>query len=97
MLEKYYDVKEMAKVLLPRKDYKPFPKYEDREAWANVYAPMRKDFLDENFKKTRLEFDTSALTASAYMEWYRTNGETDGKWSRITQCRRDYLWDCTLA
>ena len=36
MLEKYYDAKEVAKVLLSRKEYKPFPKYEDRDAWAKV-------------------------------------------------------------
>lgn len=96
MLEKYYDVKEMAKVLLPRDKYKPFPKYEDREAWAKVYAPLRQTYLNEDFKKKRLEFNTSALTGSAYMQWYKTGGDNN-PWGKIVQCRRDYLFDCTLA
>ena len=97
MLEKYYDAKVMAKLLLPREEYKPFPKYKDRDAWAKVYPKLRAQYLDPKFKKRIMDFDTPALTATAYMEWYRTNGNGEDKWSPITQPRRDFLWDAVLA
>ncbi len=97
MLEKYYSPKETAKVLLSREDYKPFPKYDDREAWDSVAPEIRNQFLTPEFKKNILAYETTALTATAYMERYRTGGKGTGAWSRIVQQRRDYLWDATLA
>ena len=97
MLEKYYNAKEVAKVLLSRKEYKPFPKYEDRDAWAKVYPKLREQYFDPKFKKRIMDFDTTALTATAYMEWYRTKGKGDDKWGKVTQSRRDFLWDAVLA
>ena len=97
MLEKYYNAKEVAKVLLSRKEYKPFPKYEDRDAWAKVYPKLREQYFDPKFKKRIMDFDTTALTATAYMEWYRTKDKGDDKWGKVTQSRRDFLWDAVLA
>ena len=97
MLEKYYDAKVMAKLLLPREEYKPFPKYKDRDAWAKVYPKLRAQYLDPKFKKRIMDFDTTALTATAYMEWYRTKGKGDDKWGKVTQSRRDFLWDASSA
>ncbi len=97
MLEKFYNEKEVAKVLLSRKEYKPFPKYEDRQAWDSVAPEIREKYLTPEFKKNILEFDTTALTATAYMERYRTGGKGTGAWSRIVQRRRDFLFDATLA
>ena len=97
MLEKYYDAKETAKVLLSREEYRPFPKYEDRDAWAKVCPAMREQYLSPEFKKRIMDFQTSALTATAYMERYRTNGNGHDKWSPIVQPRRDFLWDAVLA
>ena len=97
MLEKYYDAKETAKVLLSREEYRPFPKYEDRDAWAKVCPAMREQYLSPEFKKRIMDFQTSALTATAYMERYRTNGNGHDKWSPIVQPRRDFSKPSTVS
>lgn len=97
MLEQYTDYKKLSKILLSRKDYRPFPKYEDREAWSKIDPFYLKSFTSPERKKSILEYDTSALTATAYMERFRTNGKGSGKWSHLTQPRRDYLFDAVIS
>lgn len=97
MLEQYTDLKKLSKMLLSRQDYKPFPKYEDREGWAKIDPFYKDNYTKPEFKKRVLEYDTTALTATAYMERYRTDGKGNGAWSHITGPRRDYLFDAVIA
>ena len=43
MITAYADMKELSKVLLSRKDYRPFPKYDDRDGWAKYVPNCAKD------------------------------------------------------
>ncbi len=96
MFQKYSNYKEMAKLLLPRSEYKPFPKYADREAWDNIHPSIRKIYLSESFKKKILEYESPALCATKYLEFQRSGGK-DQHWTSVTQGRRDYLFDAVIA
>lgn len=95
MLEKYYDYKETAKILLKHDEFRPFPKYEDRDGWAKLYEGIRKIYLDEGMKKKIMDYVPKAYSATDYMNFYRTKGEGANLWQ--SQTRRDYLFDATIA
>ena len=96
MTTEYSNIKDLKKVLLSRKEYLPFPKYEDRESWAKVNPELRARYLNDELKKKILEYDSSALTATGYMDLYRT-GRRGGKWYDTVMSRRDILWQALLA
>ena len=96
MTTEYSNIKDLKKVLLSRKEYLPFPKYEDRESWAKVNPELRARYLNDELKKKVLEYDSSALTATGYMDLYRT-GRRGGKWYDTVMSRRDILWQALLA
>ena len=82
MTTEFADRKKLAKELLSRKDYRPFPKYDDRNAWANVNSELRARYLNDDIKKKILEYESSALVATGYMDLYRTGrrgGRPDGR------------------
>ena len=96
MTTEYSNIKDLKKVLLSRKEYLPFPKYEDRESWAKVNPELRARYLNDELKKKILEYDSSALTDTGYMDLYRT-GRRGGKWYDTVMSRRDILWQALLA
>lgn len=97
MTTEYAQVKELAKVLLSRQDYRPFPKYEDREAWANIHPEIKKRYLNDDKKKKILSFESSALVATGYMQLYRTGSRDTNKWDVNIGPRRDMLLDAVIA
>lgn len=96
MFEKYYDHRELAKLLLSKEEFKPFPKYEDRDGWAKVCPEIKNCLFNDKMKERILNYQTSALTATAYLEFYRSGGNHES-WSHIVHGRRDLLWDAILA
>ncbi len=96
MTTEFADRKKLAKELLSRKDYRPFPKYDDRDAWANVNPELRARYLNDDIKKKILEYESSALVATGYMDLYRT-GRRGGRWYDEVASRRHILWDAVLA
>ncbi len=64
--------KEFKKQILSRSAWHPFPKYEEREAWAALPAYYREHYLSEENGKTLLDFELKPLLATHYMVLYRT-------------------------
>ncbi len=96
MTTEYSDLKTLKKCLLSRKEYKPFPLYTDREAWANVHPDIKSRYLNENKKKQIMEYESSALVATGYMGLYRT-GSRSGRWYDEVMSRRNILFEAMFA
>ena len=87
------DLKEIRKILVPREQFHPFPKYDEREAWDAVPAAFREQYLSK--KEELLSFETTALTAVKYMSFYRTG--SGSPYQAEAGRRRTALMECMLA
>lgn len=96
MITEIADKKTLARELLSRKAYIPFPKCSDRAAWEGIDSELKARYLNNEFKNKILQYESSALVATDYMDLYRT-GRRGGRWYEQVMSRRNMLWDATIA
>lgn len=96
MITECADKRKLAKELLERKEYIPFSKCDNRYAWENVAPEIKARYINDELKKKILEYESSALVATDYMDLYRT-GRRGGRWYEQVMSRRSTLWNATLA
>ncbi len=87
------DLKEIRKILIPREQFHPFPKYDEREAWEALPQTIRDQYLSR--EQEFLSYESSALNAVKYMNFYRTG--SGGPYQQEVRPRREMLLGCTLA
>ena len=97
MFEAYTTADAVRDCLLSKKDYRPFPDYEDRAAWDAVPAEYRERYLSPAARERILSYEPKALTATAYLQFYRSGGESGDNWSPLVSSRREILLDAVLA
>ena len=90
------NIKELKKIVLPKEEFHPFPKYEEREAWNAIPAYYRNKYLDEAKVREVLDYVPEILEASRFMKLYRT-GVSDGKFNAEFSKRREMLLWAMLA
>ncbi len=87
------NLKEIRRILVPREQFHPFPKYDERDAWEALPAAFRERFLSK--EQELLSFDSPALNAVKYMDFYRT-GSYDA-YQSVAYARRTALLGCLMA
>ena len=68
-LAQLYPQAEIAKVLLGRDQWHPWPRWQDRQAWDALPQSVRKDLLDNG--REYLGYDWPALPATLFLEYAR--------------------------
>lgn len=76
-----------------RREFHPFPTYENRDFWENADPALRKLTLD--IAKSYLNYDYPAIPASAYREYYKS-GDRAG-FENLYDARRKALATLVLA
>jgi len=92
-LRELYPQEKIAKVLVPREQWHPWPKWSDRKAWESLPEPVRKDLIANGEKYLR--FDWPDLPATLFLEYSR-----EGNRSRYEHghfARRTALTDLIVA
>ena len=87
------DLKEIRKILVPREQFRPFPKYDEREAWESLPEAAKEPYLSA--ERELLDFESSALTAVKYMSFYRTG--MGAPYQQLAGARRETLLKCMLC
>ena len=87
------NLKEIRKILIPREQFHPFPKYDERDAWEALPQTVRDRYLSR--EQEFLSYESSALNAVKYMNFYRTG--SGGPYQQEVRPRREVLLGCMLA
>jgi hypothetical protein len=84
---------EIAKILLPRQQFQPFPGIGQRRAWHNLPPAVSQALLQNG--EAALGFQWPALPATLFLEFTRTGNRTHYETPHFA--RRDALADLVLA
>ena len=74
-LGKLYSRKELAKILIPRTAWRPFPKATERAAWDTIPEQVRRRFI--NLAEEYLDQDIPNLPAALYLEYKRIGNRSN--------------------
>jgi len=79
-LSKLYSREELAKILIPRTEWHPFPKAAERAAWNTLPQQVRRRFI--NLAEEYLHQDIPNLPAALYLEYKRIGNRSNyqGGW-----------------
>ena len=79
-----FSAAELLALNLPSKDYRPFPRYEERERWAQLSNDTKAMWIEAANKQ--LDFAWPPITAEMYLEVRRT-GALKPHWDRFRERR----------
>ena len=74
-LSKLYSKEELAKILIPRTRWHPFPKAAERAAWNTLPEQVRRRFI--NLAEEYLDQDIPNLPAALYLEYKRIGNRSN--------------------
>ena len=74
-LSKLYSREELAKILIPRTEWHPFPKAAERAAWNTLPQQVRRRFI--NLAEEYSEQDIPNLPAALYLEYKRIGNRSN--------------------
>ncbi len=66
---------QLREILIPQQDFKPFPKTDDREAWARVPSGVKEDFIHR--AEGYLDFKWEPLPATLVLEYVRNGNRSN--------------------
>ncbi len=92
-LSKLYSPEELKKILIPRIDWRPFPKAKERAAWTTIPEKVRHTFID--LGEEYLDKDVPNLPATLYLEYKRIGNRSN--YQDIWHERRKMLHCMVLA
>ena len=92
MFERFDDAF-LREYLLPVQDFTPWPRYEDREAWESLPAPVREEMIRRG--EGWLNYEWPSLLATGYMEFLR-NGNRN-RYEKLYFERRIAIIDMMIA
>ena len=92
-LSRPYPVETLRSILIPREDWKPFPKYADREAWQALPEEERRYLVQ--LGEQALTKTWPALPATLYLEYARNGNRS--RYEDVYFDRRRILQSLTLA
>ena len=75
------------------RDWYPYPSYEDRKGWAEIFGDDAKAFIARGEK--RLDYTWLVAMASDYLDYERTGSRA--RMQHINECNHTALCDLTLA
>ena len=93
MLNELYPPDTLREILVPRKDWHPFPTTEERDAWQALPESLRKAHIARGEKV--LGFEWPPLTAALFLDYVRTGNRRGYQGPRDD--RRYALSDLVLA
>jgi hypothetical protein len=93
MLSKTWTTETLAKALLPRKSWTPFPTAGDREPWSTVHSAIRDSHVER--ATAALNLDWPALPATLFLDFARTGNRRN--YERVSFGRRTTLADLVIA
>ena len=73
-LAELYPQEKIAKVLVPREQWRPWPTWEDRRAWEALPEPVRKDLVANGAEY--LGYEWPALPATLFLEYARNGNRS---------------------
>ncbi len=92
-LRELYPQETVAKVLVPREQWHPWPKCSDRKAWERLPEPMRKHLIANGEKYVR--YDWPDLPATLFLEYAREGNRS--RYEHEHFARRTALTDLIVA
>ncbi|MBM4028954.1 MAG: hypothetical protein FJ280_26690, partial [Planctomycetes bacterium] len=92
-LRELYPQEKVAKVLLAREQWRPWPKGSEREPWEALPAPMRKDLIANGEQHLGSQWPT--LPATLFLEYARNGNRS--RYEREHFARRNALTDLIVA
>ncbi len=92
-LRELYPQEKVAKVLMPREQWRPWPKWSDRKAWESLPEPVRKDLIANGEKYLR--YGWPDLPATLFLEYAREGNRS--RYEHEHFARRTALTDLIVA
>jgi hypothetical protein len=92
-LARLYPQEKVAKVLVPREQWRPWPRWEDRKAWEGLSEPVRKDLVANGEKY--LHYDWPDLPATLFLEYAREGNRS--RYEHEHFARRTALTNLVIA
>jgi hypothetical protein len=92
-LRELYPQEKVAKVLVAREQWRPWPKWSDRKAWESLPEPVRKDLIANGEK--HLRFSWPDLPATLFLEYAREGNRS--RYEHEHFARRTALTDLIVA
>jgi len=93
LLSGKYSEEQLSKILVPRSDWIPFPKINDREAWTKADQDMLKSYLAK--AEEYLVYEWPSLPATKSLLFVRTGNRTE--YETISFTKRQVLGTLVLA
>ncbi len=93
MLHERFGLQRLQRWLLPHRDWRPFPKWQDRAGWAAVPQSLQDLLLQAG--QDRKDYAYPALPATLFLDYMRTGRRTP--FQNVNYARRYALVDLTLA
>ncbi|HON92674.1 MAG TPA: heparinase II/III family protein [Sedimentisphaerales bacterium] len=92
-LRELYPQEEVAKVLIPRQQWRPWPTWSDRRAWENLPESVRKDLIANG--EQYLKYQWPSLPATLFLEFAREGNRS--RYEREHFARRYALTNLVIA
>ena len=92
-LREMYPQEKVAKVLVPREQWRPWPTWSDRKAWESLPEPVRKDLIANG--ERYLRYDWPDLPATLFLEYAREGNRS--RYEHEHFARRTALTDLIIA
>jgi hypothetical protein len=92
-LRELYPQEKVAEVLIPREQWRPWPKWSDRQAWEKLPESVRKDLIANGEK--HLGYDWPDLPATLFLEFAREGNRS--RYERVHFARRYALIHLVIA
>ena len=92
-LREMYPQEKVAKVLVPREQWRPWPTWSDRKAWESLPEPVRKDLIANG--EWYLRYDWPDLPATLFLEYAREGNRS--RYEHEHFARRTALTDLIIA
>ena len=93
MLSERYPIAKLREILLPRSDWHPFPRADERDAWTDIMSPVRQAHLARGEAARGCEWP--ALPATLFLDFTRTGNREH--YEQPSFARRSALRDLVLA
>ena len=93
LLSGHYTLPLLAKQLLPRDSFVPYPPYADRSAWAAVPQDLRQQYLDQGLSAKQYQWPQ--ITATLWLDFVRTGDRN--RFQELQFERRKMLAHLVLA
>ena len=92
-LGELYPQEKISKVLIPRQQWHPWPRWQDRQAWEGLPEEVRKDLLANG--EEYVGYDWPALPATLFLEFARNGNRS--RYEHVHFARRRALTNLVIA